>query len=81
MWLNQLSLSHAYLQRSVLQPELKESLERNLADFLTMQNMQRHWQHYGTFYPASFQKCVNDLLKKVEPPPAAAQMNPAKSGG
>lgn len=80
MWLNQLSLSHAFLQRSVWQPELKESLERNLADFLTLRNMQRHWRHYGPFYPASFQKCVNDLLKKVEPPPAA-QLDSEASGG
>jgi hypothetical protein len=72
--INQLSLSHAYLQRSVVQPELKASLERNLVDFMTMENMRRHWQHYGSFYPASFQKCVNAILKNVEPPPTTAQV-------
>jgi len=75
MWLNQLSLSHAYLQRSVVQPELKASLERNLIDFMTMENMRRQWQQYGSFYPASFQDCVNEILKKVEPPVTAAQAN------
>jgi hypothetical protein len=74
MWLNQLSLSHAYLQRSVVQVELKESLERNLVDFMTLDNMRRHWQRYGTFYPTSFQKCVNEILKKVEPSETAAQV-------
>jgi hypothetical protein len=73
LWLNQLSLTYAYLQRSVIQPDLKESLERNLADFMMIENAQRHWQRYGLFYPASFQKYVNGILKKVEPPVTATQ--------
>jgi hypothetical protein len=74
LWLNQLSLSFAYLQRSVAQPELRESLERNLVDFMTMENMRRQWQQYGSFYPASFQKSVNEILEKMEPPATTAQV-------
>ncbi len=70
---NQLSLSHAYLQRSVVQPELKASLERNLVDFMTMENMRKQWQQYGHFYPDSFQKYVNEILIKIEPPETTAQ--------
>ena len=71
LWLNQLSLSYTYMQRSEIQAELRESMERNLVDFMTMDNMQRHWHRYGAFYPTSFQTCVNDILKKGEPPAAA----------
>jgi hypothetical protein len=77
MWLNQLSLSHSFLKNSVVQPELQDELRRNLADFMTMENMQKHWHHYGAFYPESFQQRVNDLLKKGEPP-AAAHVKPHK---
>jgi hypothetical protein len=77
MWLNQLSLSHSFLKNSVVQPELQEELRRNLADFMTMENMRGHWQCYGSFYPTSFQKYVNDILLKLEPP-VAAQVKPAK---
>lgn len=71
MWLNQLSLIHSYLKRSVCDAELKESLERSLADFMMMENMQSHWQKYAQFYPASFQQMVNDCIKKGKPPEAA----------
>jgi hypothetical protein len=54
---------------------LQEELRRNLVDFMGMKNMRKHWQQYGAFYPASFQQCVNDILKKVEPP-TAAQVHP-----
>ncbi len=74
LWLNQLSLSFTYMQRTVAQPELKESIERNLVDFMTMKNMRRHWHEKGHFYPLSFQKHVNELLRKIEPPQPAAQM-------
>ncbi len=71
LWLNQFSLVHSYLTQSVLRAELKENLERDLSDFMAMENMRRHWQRYGMLYPASFQKYVNAILKKVEPPVAA----------
>jgi len=71
MWLNQLSLVHTYLQRSVVGGELRESLNRDLADFMIQQNMRRHWQKYGKAYPVSFQKLANDLIKDNEPPKAA----------
>jgi hypothetical protein len=63
LWFNQLSLTHVYLQHSVVQPELRESLERNLADFMLMENARQHWRQYGMFYPASFQSYVNGIEK------------------
>jgi hypothetical protein len=71
LWLNQLSLSHSFLKRSMLEPEFKESFDRNLADFMTLENMQKHWQQFGRFYPTSFQKYVDEMLEKTEPPKAA----------
>ena len=72
MWLNQLSLIHTYVKRAAIRGELKDSLEQNVRDFMTMKNMRRQWHEHGTSYPASFQKLVNDLIAKNEPPPAAA---------
>lgn len=72
MWLNQLSQMHLFQQRSVVHGELQDELRRNLEDFMSMDLMRKHWHEYGSFYPQSFQRYVNDILKKDEPPPAAA---------
>ena len=72
LWLNQFALIHAYMKDSVFKRELKDSLLRDVAEFFTMENMQRHWRHHGAFYPVSFQEFVGDVLKKNEPPQAAA---------
>ena len=71
MWLNQLSLIHTYLQDSVVRPELRESLIVALTEFMTAENMRRHWKAKGRFYPASFQKLVTGIIEKAEPPEAA----------
>jgi hypothetical protein len=68
LWLNQFSLIHSYLNDSVFRGELKESLIRDLSDFLAQENMQRHWKRYGAFYPVSFQTLVNGIIQKNEPP-------------
>ena len=81
MWLNQFSLIHAYLKQSVFKGELKDSLIRDLSDFFTHENMQRHWRQHGEFYPESFQKLVNGIIKKNEPPLGAAQDDPSNLGG
>jgi hypothetical protein len=75
LWLNQYSQVYTYLKRSIFRGELKESLERDLADFMSMANTQSYWQRYATFYPVSFQTYVNEIMKKAEPP-AAAQPTP-----
>jgi hypothetical protein len=72
MWLNQLSLIHTYVKRAAIRGELKDSLEQNVQDFMTMKNMRRQWRERGMAYPASFQKLVNDMIAKHEPPPPAA---------
>jgi hypothetical protein len=74
LWLNQLSLIHTYLKRSTIRGELKDSLEQNVGDFMTMNNMRRQWHERGKAYPASFQKLVNDMIEKHEPPPPAAHV-------
>ena len=79
MWLNQLSLIHTYVKRAAIRGELKDSLEQNVRDFMTMKNMRRQWHERGTAYPASFQKLVNDMIAKHEPPlPAAAHVKHQK---
>jgi hypothetical protein len=78
LWLNNFSLVHSYLTHSMLEGELRENLERDVADFMTMENIRKHWQRYGKFYPTSFRKYVDEILKKHEPsPPATAHV---KSG-
>jgi hypothetical protein len=52
----------------VVQTELQDELHRNLVDFLSMENMRKHWKHYGSFYPDSFQKRVNGILAEDGPP-------------
>jgi hypothetical protein len=71
LWLNQLSLSHTFLRHAVVQTEYQDELTRNLEDFMSMQNMRKHWQTYGPFYPESFQNRVKGILEKDEPPVAA----------
>ena len=71
LWFNQLSLVHFYLKRSVVGKEFRESLVRDLGDFMVQKNMQRHWHKYAKAYPDSFQELVNGIIKKNEPPAAA----------
>lgn len=75
LWLNQLSLIHSYLKRSVYDTELKECLERSVADFMLMENMRSHWEKYRQFYPASFQRMVDDCTKNVKPTEATLRMS------
>lgn len=69
MWLNQFSLIHSHLKHGGFDAEFLDSLERDIADFMGMKNMQRHWNAHGDFYPPSFQDLVNAILSRVEPPP------------
>jgi hypothetical protein len=62
LWLNHLSLIHAFLRRSVLEAELKEWLETEVAGFIAQPNMQQHWQQKRCYYPASFQLFVDGLV-------------------
>jgi hypothetical protein len=73
LWLNQLSLVHLYLKRSVVDNELRQSLERSLADFMTLKNMRRQWQRDRATYPDSFQRLVDGLIAKGEPPLTTAR--------
>ena len=76
LWLNQMSLIHSCLKRSVFESEVKSSLESQLAEFLSLQNMREHWQKHGAFYPLSFRVWVNGLIQ--QPENLAADVN---SGG
>ena len=60
------------MKKAVFKRELKDSLTREVSEFFTMENMQRHWRHHGAFYPVSFQEFVNGVVKKNEPPKPAA---------
>ena len=73
LWLNQLYLVHLYLKRTVVDNELKQSLKRSLTDFMTLKNMRRHWQRDRAAYSESFQKLVDGIIEKGEPPLTAAR--------
>ena len=68
LWLNQFSLIHSYMSSSVFKRELEDSLLRDVAEFMTMENMRRHWRHHGSFYPLSFQRFIGDILKQQAQP-------------
>jgi hypothetical protein len=65
MWLNQLSLVHSFKKNGIFQKDVEESFDTDLRDIVTMSNMRRHWRKFGKYYPASFQKSVNDILDKA----------------
>jgi hypothetical protein len=77
LWLNHFALTQRHLKEAIFKDELKESLIRDISDFMSLKNMRRHWSRYGTFYPASFQKLVNDIIRQNEPPhpDTAAQLD------
>jgi hypothetical protein len=72
LWFIHFSLVNSYLNMSVLKGELKESLVRDLTDFLTLKSAHHHWETYAEFYPDSFQTLVGEILKKDEPPKSKA---------
>lgn len=74
LWLNQFDLIYSYMSKSVFKHELEDSLVRDVSDFMTMKNMQRHWREHGTYYSQSFQDFINGILKKKEPPKTAARL-------
>lgn len=69
LWFNQMALIHAIHRRGLFPDELRESLERDMRDFLKLENMRTHWRRYGNFYPTSFQQFVDGLMQEGGPPP------------
>ena len=72
LWFAYFSLVNGYVNQSIVKGDLKESLVRDLTDFLTLHNARQHWESYGNFYPDSFQALVSNILKKDEPPKGKA---------
>jgi hypothetical protein len=70
LWLNQLSLIHAYLRRSAVDADLADSLKREVTDFMEQPNMQKHWKLYGALYPDSFQRMVETIVNPAAAPQA-----------
>lgn len=65
LWLNLYSLVHAFGKSGVFHGDVEESFDVDFRDVLSMANMRRHWQRFGKYYPASFQKSVNDILDEA----------------
>jgi hypothetical protein len=72
LWINHLAMIHHYLQRSVFDRDLQDYLERETADFMTLENARNYWQEKGAAFSDSFQAHINGFIKKGEPPLAAA---------
>ena len=68
LWFNQLSLIHAYQRRGLYPSELPEDLETDVRDFMTMDNMRRHWSAYGRYYSTSFRAFVDRIVNESEKP-------------
>lgn len=71
LWLNQLSLVHSHLKHGGFDAEFADGLEKAIAEFMTLNNMQRHWHENRAFYPASFQSLVDSIGNKGAAPQAA----------
>jgi hypothetical protein len=65
LWLNQLSLIFSLKAAGALQKDYQESCERDLRDMFELASMRRHWRAFGKYYPASFQKAVDDILDEA----------------
>ena len=66
LWFNQFLLVYTYQARGLFHTEHRESLRRDISDFLRLQNVQRHWLELRQYYPASFQDFVNRLLPEMD---------------
>lgn len=66
LWFNQFLLIYTYQARGLFRSEHRESLGRDIRDFLKFQNVQSHWREFRQYYPASFQDFVNTLLPETD---------------
>jgi hypothetical protein len=71
LWFNHLAMIHHYLKLSVFDRDLQDYLDRETADFLTLENARRYWREHGAFFPDSFQALINGIIKTGEPHEAA----------
>lgn len=73
LWLNQIAVIHFIESRGLVPAELRKGFHADIADFLAMGNLQRHWVRNQQFYPDSLRKFVeaqvaSESAKKNEPP-------------
>lgn len=81
LWLNHLSLVHAFLKNGGFDPEFQDSLMKDIGYLLANQNMQRHWPRHAQYYPPSFQKLLNGMLSDMKPMETAPEVTkPAPAG-
>ncbi len=67
LWLNQLSLIHSFRQTGAFEKDVQDSFETDFRDIVRMPNMRRHWSAVEKYYPASFQRSVNEILHEAGP--------------
>lgn len=67
LWLNQIAIIHFLESRGLIAPELGEGFNADIAGFLAMENMQRHWQRHKRLYPASLRAALDALIPTASP--------------
>jgi hypothetical protein len=65
LWLNLLALIFTFHEAGGFKADYRECCEQDLRDTITMPNMRRHWLRYGKYYPASFRKSVDEILREA----------------
>lgn len=65
LWLNQFCIFDALSRGAGFEKDVRDSLEVDFRDMMGMENMRRHWNKFGKFYPASFQETVNQILNEA----------------
>ncbi len=48
-----------------VRPSISLLTDNDVRDMLRMDNMRRHWKEFEKYYPASFRKSVDDLLREA----------------
>ena len=65
LWLNQLALIQSFQASGGFRKDVEASFDADLRDMVMMSNMRRQWERFGKYYPASFQRMVNDILDEA----------------
>jgi len=65
LWLNQLALIQSFQASGGFRKDVEASFDADLREMVVMANMRLQWKRFGKYYPASFQRMVNDILDEA----------------
>jgi len=63
LWFNQFELIHSFCEQGMFSQELAASLERDIGQFVSLDNVRQHWRRKRQFYTPSFQAFIDSLAE------------------